>query len=195
MPSEQANEAAIEEAVLLAQAGAGDREAFRLLYARYSGPLFSLAVRMLGDAGAAEEALQDTFVKIWHHAASYDTRKSRPFTWTVTIMRRTCIDQLRKREHRPVTAPLLVELHDATPDPTGRDSVREAAEGRDDSARLHGALTVLAPDIRQAVEFALFSGLTHSEIAQRLGQPVGTVKSWIRRGLLELRTTLNRDVP
>lgn len=181
----------IEEAGLLAQAGAGDRAAFRQLYARYSAPLFSLAVRLTGDAGEAEEALQDAFVKIWRNAATFDSRKSRPFTWAVTILRRTCIDLLRQRRRRPATLALAAAGDDAAPDHAAGANVRQAAEAREDSARLRGALAEIPPPRRHALELALFSGLTHAEIARHVAQPVGTVKSWIRRGLLDLRTTLN----
>jgi len=109
VPSPPKNAAVIEEACLLARMGVGDREAFRELYSRYSAPLFSLAVRMVGDFGQAEELVQDTFLKIWRNAASFDPRRSRPFTWAVTITRRTCIDHLRKRRHNPVSTSLVPE--------------------------------------------------------------------------------------
>jgi RNA polymerase sigma-70 factor (ECF subfamily) len=189
VPSQPENEAVIEEARLLAQTGAGDREAFRLLYSRYSAPLFSLAVRLVGNTGEAEELLQDSFLKIWRNAASYDSRKSRPFTWAVTIVRRTCIDHLRKRRHIPVTIPLPADTV-ATPEYSTNETVRHATETREDSERLLGALAEISPNQRRALELALFSEMTHAEIAQRLEQPVGTVKSWIRRGLLDLRSTL-----
>jgi RNA polymerase sigma-70 factor (ECF subfamily) len=182
------NEAIIEEACLLAQAGVGDRDAFRKLYARYSAPLLSLAVRLVGNNGEAEELLQDTFMKIWRSAASYDPRKSRPFTWAVTITRRTCIDHLRKRSRLPQTTPLPED--DDTADVSKGDAVRRSAEAREDSERLRGALAESPPLQRRALELALFSEMTHVEIAKLLEQPVGTVKSWIRRGLLDLRTTL-----
>jgi RNA polymerase sigma-70 factor (ECF subfamily) len=180
-----------EEARLLARTGAGDRDAFRALYARYSAPLYSLAIRLVGNAADAEELLQDAFVKIWRHAGSHDPRKSRPFTWAVTILRRTCIDHLRRRNSRPVTTPLHEE---ALPEASGAVNGAQAAEAREDSERLRGALAAVAPTQRRALELALFSEMTQSEIAQRLEQPVGTVKSWIRRGMLGLRTTLN-DTP
>jgi RNA polymerase sigma-70 factor (ECF subfamily) len=181
------NAAIIEEACLIARAGAGDREAFRQLYARYSTPLYSMAVRFMGDAGDAEEVLQDAFLKLWMHASSYDSRKSRPFTWAVTILRRTCIDHLRRRRRLPETAPLATgDAEHSSP-----ESVRNAAEAREDSERLRGALADVPPRQRHALELALFSELTQAEIAQRLEQPVGTVKSWIRRGMLGLRSTLN----
>jgi RNA polymerase sigma-70 factor, ECF subfamily len=184
------NEAVIEEACLLAQAGVGDRDAFRLLYARYSAPLFSLAIRLVGDVGDAEEMLQDTFVKIWRNAASYDSRRSRPFTWAVTILRRTCIDHLRRRRRHLFTTPLSAEA-EAPADLSTGETVRQQTEAREDSERVLGALADVPAIRRRALELALFSEMTQSEIAQRLEQPVGTVKSWIRRGLLELRTTLN----
>ena len=179
---------------LLAQIGAGDRRAFSELYARYSGPLFSLAVRMVGNGGDAEEMLQDAFVKIWRNAATYDPRLSRPFTWAVTIMRRTCIDLLRRRRRVPASVPLLGDA-EATADYSPAGQVREAAEARENSARLRGALAEITTERRRAIEYALYSDLTHDEIAQTLGQPLGTVKSWIRRGLLDLRENLSDSVP
>lgn len=188
------NEAFLEEATLLAQIGAGDRDAFRQLYARYNAPLFSLAIRLIGDTGHAEEALQDTFVKIWRHAADYDARKSRPFTWAVTILRRTCIDQLRReRRAPPVTA--MPETDAPSAPFAAPETVRDAAEAHESSARVHAALASLAAPQRRVLELALFSTLTQSEIAARLAQPLGTVKSWIRRGLLDLRQTLNEPAP
>jgi len=189
------NDSAIaEEIALLAQAGAGDRDAFRRVYARYSGPLFALAVRLVGDPGDAEELLQDAFVKIWRNAAAYDARKSRPFTWVVTILRRTCIDHLRKRRRAPVTTP-MPDGAGAPPDVAGADAVRLAVDNDDEADRLRGALAEIPPGQRSALELALFSDLTHAEIARRLEQPPGTVKSWIRRGLLGLRATLNNSAP
>jgi|HubBroStandDraft_1064217.scaffolds.fasta_scaffold607810_1 RNA polymerase sigma-70 factor (ECF subfamily) len=193
VPTPPENEAIIEEACLLAQTGVGDREAFRRLYAIYSAPLLSLAVRLVGDIGEAEELLQDAFMKIWRNAASYDSRKSRPFTWAVTVMRRTCIDHLRKRQRTPAATPLPADDH-AMFEHSASDTVRRSAEAGEDSERLRGALAGAPPGQRRALELALFSGMTHTEIAQRLEQPVGTVKSWIRRGLLDLRNTLTDPI-
>lgn len=192
MPSLPENEAIIEEACLLAQIGVGDREAFRQLYIRYSATLFSLTLRLVGNTSDAEELMQDSFVKIWKNAASYDSRKSRPFTWAVTIVRRTCIDHLRKRRHALETTSLE---SDSTQAFSTSETIRHEAETREDSERLHGALEELPEKQRRALELALFSEKTHSEIAQQLEQPVGTVKSWIRRGLLDLRSTLSNPSP
>jgi RNA polymerase sigma-70 factor (ECF subfamily) len=194
VPPHSENAAAAEETALLAQVGLGDRGAFRLLYARYSAPLLSLGVRLLGNVGDAEEMLQDTFVKIWRNAASYDSHKSRPFTWAVTIMRRTCIDHLRRRHRLPAVIPFLDDALTGA-EPAAGDSTRRSAEAGEDSERIHGAIAAAPPNQRRALELALFSGMTHPEIARRLEQPVGTVKSWIRRGLLELRATLTESAP
>jgi RNA polymerase sigma-70 factor (ECF subfamily) len=187
VPPDADNSAA--EAFLLARIGAGDRAALRELYAHYGAPLFSLAVRMLGDHADAEEALQDAFVKIWRHAAGYDPVKSRPFTWAVTILRRTCIDRLRARRSAPPLAPLSPET--ANPiDFTTAEAARRSAEAHETAQSVDRALLGLAGDQRRALELALFSDLTHAEIARQLDHPVGTIKSWIRRGLLDLRAAL-----
>ncbi|MEO7598473.1 MAG: sigma-70 family RNA polymerase sigma factor [Opitutus sp.] len=181
--------ASAEEVGLLAHIGRGDREALRVLYGRYSGPLMSLAVRMVGDVGTAEELLQDVFVKVWRHAANYDPRKSRPFTWAVTIMRRTCIDHLRKRKDFAAASTQRsdTEVPNAYPSP---ENVRPAVQAREDLQRVDAALDDFPAEQRAALELALYSELTHVEIAARLGVPLGTIKTWVRRGLQELRTTL-----
>lgn len=179
----------IEEACLIARTGTGDRAAFRKLYARYNAPLFSLAVRMLRDTGAAEEALQDAFLKIWRHAASFDSQRSRPFTWLATITRRTCIDHLRRSGRQAET----VALDDFEPASTG--TPREHLEEDEAAGRLHAALGAFPDAQRQALELALFTELTHPQIAERLQQPLGTVKTWIRRSLLTLRDSLHSAAP
>ncbi|OIR18984.1 ECF RNA polymerase sigma factor SigK [mine drainage metagenome] len=192
MRSRDDNETAAEEAFLLARVGSGDRDSFRELYARYSVPLFSLVVRFVGDRGTAEELLQDVFVKLWRGAPDYDPKKSRPFTWAVTITRRVCIDHLRRHRHEPA----LQEFSEtALVADGGRETVRSRVEAQEDSERLRGALAGLPAPQRQALELALFSSLTHTEIAGRLKQPVGTIKSWIRRGLLDLGNILSKTTP
>lgn len=192
-PPTSLDDRAVEEARLVACIAAGDRAAFRDLYARYSGPLFSVAMRMLHDHGAAEEALQDTFLKLWRHASSFDPQKARPFTWALTITRRTCIDQLRKLVRRPETESLSAP--DTSLDLPTPENIRHSAERHDDAARLQNALAALPENQRRALDLALFSGFTHPQIAEALRQPIGSVKTWIRRGLLQLRDTLNLSAP
>ncbi|HWA86917.1 MAG TPA: sigma-70 family RNA polymerase sigma factor [Opitutus sp.] len=182
------------EVLLLARIGAGDRAAFRDLYARYSAPLFSFALRLVGDRAAAEELLQDAFIKIWRHAGDYDPRKSRPFTWTVTIVRRTCLDHLRARRSSPAFSPLSAETSNSI-DFTTAETARRSAEARETSQRVDQALRGIPGEQRRALELALFSEFTHAEIARQLAQPIGTIKSWIRRGLLDLRASLSEAQP
>lgn len=179
-----------EEAALLAAIGGGDRAAFRDLYGRYSAPLFSLALRFVSDIGTAEEVLQDSFLKIWRHAGSYDAQKSRPFTWAVTILRRTAIDRLRQQKRTPAASALPAD--DLLPAEFAlAETARRTTEANETSARVRRVLATLASPQRDALELALFSTLTHAEIATRLAQPPGSVKTWIRRGLRDLRQTLS----
>jgi RNA polymerase sigma-70 factor (ECF subfamily) len=189
MSSTEQQEAAIEEAFLLAQVGNGDNEAFRKIYDRYSTPLYSLGMRMLRQPSEAEEALQDTFLKIWNNASKFDARKSRPFTWAVTIMRRTCIDRIRKLKRIPesVTFEPTDDQDWSTP-----EKVRETAVRHEMREQVQTALQNIPDKQQRALELALFSGMTHSEIANALEQPLGTVKSWLKRGLFQLRTTLTK---
>ena len=187
MSSVTKQEAAIEEAFLLAQAGAGDYEAFKTIYDRYATPLYSLGLRMLNQPPEAEEALQDTFLKIWNNAAKFDARKSRPFTWAVTIMRRTCIDRIRKLKRVPevVTFESVDDQDWSTP-----ETVRETAVRHEARDQVEEALKEIPDKQKRVLELALFSGMTHSEIAHAMEQPLGTVKSWLKRGLFQLRSTL-----
>jgi RNA polymerase sigma-70 factor (ECF subfamily) len=187
--SQQESADAVEETGLLARTASGDRDAFRELYSRYSRPLYSFAIRLVGDRGEAEERVQDAFIKMWQNAGSFDPSRSRPFTWAVTITRRTCIDHLRKRRRQVPTSHLAADGGAAREGSDVRDAVG-LSEAREDSQRLRQALSEISPRQRAALELALFSELTHSEIAEHLQQPTGTVKSWIRRGLLGLRETL-----
>lgn len=179
---------------LLIAVADGDRAAFREFYGRYSGPMLSFAHRLLGEAGAAEEAVQDTFVKLWTHAGDYDDRKSSPFTWSINILRRTCIDQLRRRHRNSATVPLPDE--DAMPaEFTVPENSRQAVDAHASSDRLQACLDGLTHAQRTTLELALFSPLTQAEIAARLNQPLGTIKTWIRRGLVELRSAAIEPPP
>ena len=132
-------------------------------------------------------------MKIWRHAADYDSRKSRPFTWAVTILRRTCIDYVRKQRRTP-GGTALPEDELAPPEFATRETIRHTTELNETTNRVNGALATLASPQRDALEMALFSTLTYPEIAARLAHPVGTIKTWIRRGLLELRDKLGEPV-
>ena len=176
------------DAALVRRMAAGDAPALRELYALYSGPLYSYAYKTLGCAEDAEEVLQDVFVRIWKKAPEYDAARSSPFTWAWMLLRGLCIDILRRRGRRariqggpslddPAAAPLLASR---APELASREEVRRGL----------CAMEQLPPMDRRAVEMAVFLEYTGEEIAGDLNQPLGTVKSRIRRGLLRLRQIL-----
>ncbi|HJR73642.1 MAG TPA: sigma-70 family RNA polymerase sigma factor [Luteimonas sp.] len=173
---------------LLRATAAGDRAAFGMLYARTSAKLFGVCLRILGQSGEAEEALQDAYLAIWRKAESFDAALASPITWLAMIARNKAIDRLRAdRVGRASTAiDLQPELADETP---GASALAEAGA---DGKRLHRCIDELPGEQRQAIRTAFFEGCTYEELAARGGHPLGTVKSWIRRGLLRLKACLER---
>jgi len=176
------------EIELLARVASGDAEAFSQLYDRLANVLFSVAVQILNDAHAAEDAVQEVFVQIWAKAGTYDPRLGKPMTWAVTLLRNKAIDRLRaaQRGHRLVEAATAEQLADEKFHEAAIDSLL----GKETARAVRGAVARLAPEQKQAIELAFFSGLTQTEIAATLQAPLGTVKARIRRGMLELREVL-----
>jgi RNA polymerase sigma-70 factor (ECF subfamily) len=178
---------------MIARVGRGDQSAFSALYGRLSGPLYSLALKMLGDASDAQDALQEVFVQIWSRAGTYDPEKSSVFSWAVLLTRSRAIDRLRARDRRLRVVVASSADEGKVAEATGASMVESAAdtaEKSDDAARVRYVLNNLPSEQRQAVDLAFFGHLTHHEIAAQLGQPLGTVKARIRRGLLKLREQL-----
>jgi RNA polymerase sigma-70 factor (ECF subfamily) len=172
---------------LVATAG-GDRRSFETLYERTSSKLFGICLRILHERTEAEEVLQDVFLTIWRKAGQYDSQRASPITWLAMIARNKAIDRLRgsRMERASVPIDLAAELAD---DGVGVEAGAEAAsEGR----RLHDCLGELTGEQGVVIRVAFFEGCTYEEIAQRSDTPIGTVKSWIRRGLLKLRDCLQR---
>ncbi len=172
------------DAVLVRRVAREDRAALALLYERYGGLVYSLAMQMTSDANLAEEILQDSFVRLWKHAGRFDAGKASVRTWLLRITRNLCLDRLRALKRRPAPAPLLDEH--AVP-ASGITRLYD-----DERRQVRHAVLALEPDIRRCLELAFFEGLSQSEIAERLQLPLGTVKSRIRRGLLKLRETFPR---
>ena len=173
---------------LLARVAQGDEQAFGQFYRRCADGLFGLALKMMNDAGEAEDVLQDGFSYMWKKAATYDAARSSPFTWAVMIVRNKAIDRLRvrQRQARIVEKATVEFLHFTdTDDVSSREPVR-----REQCAQVRAALAEIPDDQKQAIEMAFLAGLTHEQIAQRLDAPLGTVKARIRRGLLRLRDCL-----
>jgi|KBSMisStaDraftv2_1062788.scaffolds.fasta_scaffold128447_3 RNA polymerase sigma-70 factor (ECF subfamily) len=180
------------DAELIERVGTGDQEAFAKLYDRFSPGLFSMVIKMTGDEAEAEDVLQDAFAHIWRKAAGYDSRRSAPFTWAVMVTRNKCIDRLRVRQRFGKIADRYSQEVAAHSDVD--DSSAEEAGMREQRARVRSALAGMAPEQQQAIEMAFFNDLTHEQIAERLGAPLGTVKARIRRGLLKLRDLLGANV-
>lgn len=175
---------------LMAQIAQSDQAAFSGLYDRLSGPLYSLALKMLGDAAEAQDALQEACLQIWRRASSYDSTKSSVFSWAVVILRSRIIDRLRARGRR---LRVIVPLNQSGDEPaevsvaSTTANASDTAHKNDEASRVRSILNQLPIEQREAIELAFFSDLTHHEIAARLAQPLGTVKARIRRGLLRLR--------
>jgi len=190
-----AEEAAIVQQIadreMIERIGRGDQSAFSALYDRLSRPLYSLALRMLGDAGDAQDALQDVFLQIWSRAATYNPEQSTVFSWTVLLTRSRVIDRLRARKRRLRVVDSATGDEDAdVADASTTESAADTADKNDEAARVRSVLNNLPSEQREAIELAFFGDLTHHEIAARLGEPLGTIKARIRRGLLKLRERL-----
>ncbi len=176
---------AAELADLLARAGAGDAESFRKFYDRTSAKLFGIIVRILVERGEAEDVLQEVYVTVWRKAAEFDASRASPITWAATIARNRAIDRIRARASRP-SSPLddAMEVRDTRP---AADALIDTAT---DAARVHAALAGLDPHHAAAIRSCYFEGITYEALAEREGIPIGTLKSWVRRGLLRMRASL-----
>jgi RNA polymerase sigma factor (sigma-70 family) len=182
---------------LLARSGLGDRAAFAQLYERSSGHLFAVVLRIQRDRGTAEDLLQEVYVSIWKAAASFDAARSQPLTWLTHIARNRAIDSLRRAQTQPQTTSLSVDDDSDGPDPS--DALESPSPGpldllhqASDKRELTQCMDSLTAPQRQSVALAFFDGLSHAEVAEHLRQPLGTVKSWVRRALATLKTCLDR---
>ncbi len=177
---------------LLARTALADQAAFAELYRLASPHLFAVALRILRERAAAEEVLQDAFVNVWHHAASYSAAKSQPLTWLTSIVRNRCLDQLRRRELDTVS--LARDEEDDAEFDVAADSPNPAEMllAGADALAVRECVDQLEGGPKQAIALAFFQGLSHGELAEHLHQPLGTVKSWIRRALERLKQCLDR---
>ena len=182
-----------ELAHLLARTGLGDRAAFAGLYERTSGHLFAVVLRIQRDRALAEDLLQEVYVSVWKSAAGFDAARSQPLTWLTHIARHRTIDSLRRTATQPRTESLhgdddsdnpVDRLPSDTPGPL--DLLGQASDARE----LSQCMDRLSPPQRQSVALAFYDGLSHAEVAEHLHQPLGTVKSWLRRALQTLKDCL-----
>ena len=170
---------------LLQHTGRNDQKAFAELYKRTSSKLFGVCLRMLRDRGEAEEVLQETYTAVWRRAASFDATRASAITWLVTLSRNKAIDRLR--QHREV----LLDDPNNTEVAVDEEAAADAEAGQD-YRRLQQCLDELEPRQQSAVREAFFTGATYNELAARCKVPLGTMKSWIRRALLQLRQCLDQ---
>jgi RNA polymerase sigma-70 factor, ECF subfamily len=168
---------------LVGRIARGDEQALAELYDRYGRPAYRLAVRILRDAALAEDAVQDAFLAAWRTAAGFDPRRGSAATWLMTLVHRRTVDVVRREDRR------RAGVLDDAPVASG-DATDDAAELREQRRAVQSALAQLGAAEREALELAYYGGLSQSEIAERLGVPLGTVKSRMFTGLGRLRDLL-----
>ena len=189
---------------LLARSALGERAAFAQLYERTGAHLFAVILRINRDRAQAEDLLQEVYIKVWRSIRTYDVQHSQPLTWMTSIARNHAIDSLRRQQTQPraVADPAGAR----NPDPSAEE---DPYEGLEDPAAgplemlsqavqaraVERCMQVLNAQQRQSVALAFYNGLSHAEVAEQLRQPLGTVKSWVRRGLLALKSCLESSAP
>jgi RNA polymerase sigma-70 factor (ECF subfamily) len=178
---------------LLTRISRGDSDALGVLYDRYARVAIAIAYRVLGEHGAAEDVVQEAFLAVWRRVDSFDPSRGSVRSWLLTIIRNGAIDRRRGRHARALQDTALddVAFRLTTGDEETFDTVASSVEAE----RVREALSTLPPEQREAIELAYFGGLTHQEIAQRTGAPLGTIKGRMRLGLHKLRGSLGDLLP
>jgi len=176
-------------AALIQRMAGGDRDALADLYDQLSRPLYATARHILNDAAEAQDVVHDVFLALWEEAAAFDVRRGSAFSWAVTLTRNRSIDRLRRRTNRARL------LSSSVPADFGYDTEHipaadQLAQLGDQAASVRSALGELPEDQKEALNLAFFSGMTQKEIAEKLSEPIGTIKARIRRGLIKLRDRL-----
>ena len=171
----------------MARVAAGDRAALRDVYDATRAKLFGVVVRILSDRSESEDVLQEVYLTVWRRAAAFDPERASASAWLTAVARNRAIDRLRARPTRPqAPAEAALDLPDAAPDPEAALALSD--EGR----RLQACLDAIRPEEARTIRTAFLEGVTYEALAIRTGTPLGTVKSWVRRGLLHLRECLER---
>lgn len=191
-----------ELAALMARVALQDRAAFGTLYRRTSAHLLGVVLRIQKDRAQAEDVLQEVYVNVWRAAQGFDASLSQPLTWLTSVARNRAIDSLRRRQSEPhtVSASTLAGASDddhdmlndlASPNAGPLELLGQAADAR----ALQGCMRALSGEQQQSLALAFYQGLSHAEVAEHLRQPLGTVKSWVRRALIALKGCLERTAP
>ncbi len=170
---------------LISRCALRDRAAFEALFDATSAKLLAVCLRVLSNKTSAEDAMQDAYVKIWTHAGRYQTTGHSPMTWLITIARNTAIDRLRKRKFASDVDDPALAL--ASPDP-GPEAMAVAASS---ARRLSGCMDELPPERAAAVRGAYLEGRSYAELAEDFKQPLNTMRTWLRRGLIALRECMS----
>jgi RNA polymerase sigma-70 factor (ECF subfamily) len=171
------------DAALISRIRTGDQQAMADLYDRYSGVVYAVALRVLADTAAAEDILQDIFMQLWRNPSAFDSSRGSLAPWLSVIARNRAIDQIRKRKPETDVEDVVIAV----------DADLESSTARRLSIdKVRGALSEMPPVQRKLLEMAFFEGLTHTEIASKTGEPLGTVKTRIRAGLLALRKAVSK---
>ena len=166
------------DTALISAIRAGDQAAMAVLYDRYSSVVYSVALRVLGETGAAEDVLQDVFLQLWRNPSAFDSSRGNLGAWLAVISRNRAIDVLRKRKPESNIEDVVLSV--------APDLASEAERSRM-AAKVRGVLGMMPAPQRSALEMAYYEGLTHTEIAAKTGEPLGTIKTRIRAGLSALR--------
>lgn len=183
---------------LLSRVALGDRVAFDTLYRQSSPHLLAVILRIQGNRALAEDILQEVYVNVWRAAQSFNPALSQASTWLSSVARNRAIDSLRRRQSEPGTvSSTRVDQHndesdmldEVASDTLGPQALLERAG---EARQIQHCLKGLSGEQKHSLALAFYQGLTHAEVAEHLGQPLGTVKSWVRRGLLSLKSCLER---
>lgn len=168
---------------LLIHAGHGDQKAFELLYRKTSANLYAVALRILKNEATAQECLQEVYVKVWNHASRYLPERAQASTWMNTITRNLAVDMLRRSGRMAIAGDFDL---DTLSDATAEDAMFHSSDGR----LLQRCLEELRDQPREAIMLAYYDGMTHGELSAHMDVPLGTVKTWIRRALEQLKQCL-----
>jgi RNA polymerase sigma-70 factor (ECF subfamily) len=198
--SDAAQARAAELAALLSRVALHDRRAFQTLYERSSPHLFAVVLRIQKNRALAEDVLQEVYVNIWRSASSFDAHRAQALTWMTSVARNRAIDSLRRRQAEPDTVSSQTWHGDGDPDnddmlervaseePGPEQLLMQAAQAQS----IQGCMGQLSAEQQQSLALAFYQGLSHAEVADHLSQPLGTVKSWLRRGLQARKGCLDR---
>lgn len=183
-----------DDLALMRRIAERDSAAMRTLYDRHAGLVYAIALKMLKNRDDAEELVADVYWELWDKASRYDQTRSAPSTYIVTLARSRAIDRLRRRAGKGMVS---LDASTAPQSPSAEPNPLQVSEFSEQAQLVRQALAELEPNQREAIESAYYDGLSQSEIADKLHKPLGTIKTYIRQGLIRLRETLrktDRDV-